>query len=84
LKKHDNGGQIIFDPLTSQIETRGFTADVDWTDFNGDVAEEMSPQMPEPKGKPVVMSCFVDANHAGGMVTCRLHSGFLSMYRMPP
>jgi hypothetical protein len=28
------------------------------------VSEEMPPNMPKPKGKSVIVSCFVDANHA--------------------
>ena len=33
--------------------------------------------MPKPKGKPVITSCFVDANHAGNVVTRRSYSGIL-------
>ena len=33
--------------------------------------------MPEPLGRPVTISCFVNANHAGNVVTRRLHSGVL-------
>jgi hypothetical protein len=33
--------------------------------------------MPEPKGKSVITSCFVDANHAGNVVTRRSHTGIL-------
>jgi hypothetical protein len=33
--------------------------------------------MPEPLGRPVTISCFVDANHAGNVVTRWLHSGVL-------
>ena len=84
LKKHENGGRIVFDPLTPQIDTRAFNTDVDWTDFYGDVAEELPPQMPEPKGKAVNMSCFVDANHAGNMVTRRSHSGILIYVQNAP
>jgi hypothetical protein len=37
----------------------------------------MPPHKPEPKGKPVCISCFVDANHAGNVVTPQLHTGIL-------
>ena len=33
--------------------------------------------MPEAKGKPVMISCFVNANHAGNMMTRRSHTGIL-------
>ena len=31
--------------------------------------------MPEPRGNPVVISCFVDANHAGDLVTRKSYTG---------
>jgi hypothetical protein len=37
----------------------------------------MPPHKPEPKGKPVCISCFVDANHAGNVVTPQLQTGIL-------
>jgi hypothetical protein len=33
--------------------------------------------MPEPLGKSVDISCFVDANHAGNVITRRSHTGIL-------
>ena len=36
--------------------------------------------MPEAKGKPVVASCFVDANHAANLITCRLHTAGILIY----
>jgi hypothetical protein len=40
--------------------------------------------MPEPLGRPVTISCFVDANHAGNVVTRRLHSGVLIFLMSAP
>ena len=37
--------------------------------------EEDPHDMPEPLGKPVIISAFVDANHAGNVVTRRSHTG---------
>ncbi len=67
LEKHENGAWIVFDPLTPNIDERVFNPNADWRDFYGDVSEELPPNMPEPKGKSVIISCFVDANHAGNM-----------------
>ena len=64
LKKHDNGGHVEFDPKTLMIDKREFNIITDWTNFYGDATEELPPKMPEPQGKPVCVSCFVDANHA--------------------
>ena len=84
LKKHDNGGRIVFDPKSPKIDTRVFNVDADWTDFYGNVAEELPPKMPEPKGKSVSISCFVDANHAGNVITRRSHTGILIFVQNAP
>lgn len=39
-----------------------------WTDFYGKVVEEDPPNMPEPLWNPVMMSCFVDSDHAGNLL----------------
>jgi len=77
LKKHENGARIVFDPKTPDIDERVFNSNADWRDFYGDVQEEMPPNMPEPKGKSVTISCFVDANHAGNVITRRSHTGII-------
>jgi Reverse transcriptase (RNA-dependent DNA polymerase) len=77
LRKHENGARIVFDPKEPVVDIRAFNTDTDWTDFYGNVVEELPPRMPEPKGKPVMTSCFVDANHAGNVVTRRSHTGIL-------
>jgi hypothetical protein len=40
--------------------------------------------MPEPKGNPVIILCFVDANHAGNMITRRSHTGILVYVQNAP
>ena len=40
--------------------------------------------MPEPRGKPVVITCFVDSNHAGNTVTRQLHTGILIFVQNAP
>ncbi len=32
---------------------------------------------PEPRGNPMLMSCFVDADHAGNKITRRSHTGII-------
>ena len=54
-----------------------FKSNADWRDFYGDVTEELPPNMPKPRGQPVVVSCSVDANHAGNVTTRRSHTGIL-------
>jgi hypothetical protein len=40
--------------------------------------------MPEPKGKGVNISCFVDANHAGNVITRRSHTGIIFCVQNAP
>jgi hypothetical protein len=77
LRKHENGARIVFDSKEPVVDIRAFNTNTDWTDFYGNVTEELPPRMPEPKGKHVITSCFVDANHAGNVVTRRSHTGIL-------
>jgi hypothetical protein len=50
----------------------------DWTEFYGDIAEENPPNMPILLGELVIMSCFVDTDHAGYKVTQRSLQVYLS------
>jgi hypothetical protein len=56
----------------------------DWTDFYGDVSEAIPPKMPNSRGNPVNTTCFVDANHAGNLVTCRSQTGILLFVMKSP
>jgi hypothetical protein len=40
--------------------------------------------MPEPRGNPVIISAFVDANHAGNVVTRRSHTGIIIYVQNAP
>ena len=40
--------------------------------------------MPTPRGNPVTITCFVDANHAGNMVTRRSHTGVIIFLNNAP
>ena len=62
----------------------GVRADADWKDFYGDVEEELPAKMPEPRGHAVSMSAFVDANHAGNVVTRRSHTGIIIFLQNAP
>jgi hypothetical protein len=82
LQKHDKSS-IIFDP-TEPYHDPAYFIDQDWTEFYGDVEEELPPKMPEPLGRPVTISTFVDANHAGNVVTRRSHTGILIYLQNTP
>jgi hypothetical protein len=67
------------------IDEKAFNMNADWTDFYGDVVEELPPKMPAPLGKSVCISCFVaDANHAGNVITCRSRTGVIIYVQNAP
>ena len=76
LKKHRKG-RIICDntmPDYSKYET---LPEHDWTDFYPDAHEELPPNMPEPLGSSVRISCYVDADHAHCTMTRRSVTGII-------
>jgi hypothetical protein len=82
LNKHDKS-HIIFDHADPIYDPNAFI-ETDWTEFYGDVKEEMPPQMPEPLGSSINMTAFVDANHAGNVVTRRSHTGIIIYLQNTP
>jgi hypothetical protein len=84
LKNHPDMGKLAFDPHAPNIDESFFTPHADWSNFYGDVTEEMPPNMPEPRGHPVTISAFVDANHAGNVVTRCLHSSIFIFIQNAP
>jgi hypothetical protein len=53
-------------------------------EFYGDVEEGLPPNMPEPWGHPVTISAFVDANHAGNIMTRHSHIGIFLFVQNAP
>jgi hypothetical protein len=82
LHKPDKSS-IVFDPSDPTFDPTSFI-EQDWSEFYCDVREEMPPKMPEPLGSPVTISVFVDANHAGNVVTRRSHTGILIYLQNTP
>ena len=54
----------------------------DWKDFYPGAEEAIPTNMPEPRGKDVDLRLFVDADHAGDMVTRRSRTGFFIYMNM--
>jgi hypothetical protein len=75
LKKHLNVGRITFNLKSPEVDESVFCSDTDWKEFCGDVEEEIDPKVPELRGNLANMSAFVDADHAGDIVTHCLHTG---------
>ena len=75
LKNH-NRSKIVMDDSEPQVDESKFSK-CDWDEFYPEAAEVKPPDVPEPRGKDVVMSCFVDADHAGCKETRRSHTGVI-------
>lgn len=76
LAKHPHA-PMAFDDCMPRLNQEAFPV-TDWSEsVYKDATEELPPRMPVPRGNPVQMTCFVDANHAGDKVTRRSHTGFI-------
>jgi len=82
-RKQTNSHSIVFDASLRDLKPSLMVA-TDWTDFYGDVSEAIPPKMPKPRGNPVNTTCFVDANHAGNLVTRRSQTGILIFVMKSP
>jgi hypothetical protein len=56
----------------------------DWRSFYPDAKEDIPTNAPEPRGNPVQMICFVDADHAGDQLTRRSRTGVLLYLNRAP
>ena len=76
--------KLVLDPSKPKLDESVFRSNVDWKDFYGDVEEELPPSMPKPRGRSIQISAFVDAAHAGNLVTRRSHTGILIFLNNAP
>ena len=80
--------RVVFDPRTvhpsAEDESKFFNVDAGWKDFYGDMKEAIPHDAPTPLGKKLKMSCFVDSNHAGNVVTRRSHTGIIIFLNNTP
>ena len=87
LKKHMNS-EMVFDPSEPEIDLNAFPKQ-DWSysiySSPGEEAKELlPPNMPAPLGKGFTIRCFVDADHAGELVTRRSRTGYVVMLNNAP
>jgi hypothetical protein len=75
--------RIILDPTVPYVNNDRFLQ-VDWREFYPDATEAVPTNAPEPRGNTIVMSCFVDADHAGNRVTRRSHTGIIIFCNRAP
>ena len=75
--------RLVFDETLPDVDESSFHQ-CDWSEFNPDAKEVVSPDAPEALGKGVIMSCFVDADHAGCKATRRSHTGIIIFLNRAP
>ena len=80
LKSH-NRSKVVLDP--SYVE-HAEPEKLDWEQFYPGASELLPPDMPEPLGKPIQMTTFVDSDHAGDKVTRRSRTGVLVFLNRAP
>jgi hypothetical protein len=84
LKKYHNS-EMVFDPSYPEIDKTKFQRQ-DWsaTAWGDGLVEEIPANLPEPRGYGMMMRAFVDADHAGDLVTRRSRTGFIVYLNMAP
>ena len=77
---------IFFDSKIQDIDKQLFhTSDKSvWEEFYPDAEEAKPGNSPPPRGSPVYFGCYVDANHAGNMLTRKYHTGIIVFVNNPP
>ena len=74
---------IYLDPDYPDITQERF-AQFDWTDFYAGAKEPISPNAPEPRGRPIDTHAFVDSDHGGDKITRRSQTGLLIFCNRAP
>jgi hypothetical protein len=74
---------IVMDDARPLIDESHFIK-ADWSAFYPDAQEPIPLNAPEPRGASVLMSCFVDADHAGNRVTRQVHTGIIIFCNRAP
>ena len=80
LKKNTKS-KMVFDPTPMD---HGPCEAQDWSDFYKPYQEVIPPDQPEPRGKAIQSTCFVDSDHAGDAVNRRSRTGVLIYIGMAP
>jgi hypothetical protein len=82
LKQHDRS-TLVFDETEPDIDENRFNK-CDWHDFYPEAAEAVPTNAPPPRGNPVTIHCFVDADHGGCQLTRRSQTGVLIYLNRAP
>jgi hypothetical protein len=84
LKKHPKV-TLYMSPEPPRIDYGDFqTNKSDFSEIYRDAQELLPHRMPEPRGRTIVTTAFVDASHAANKVTRRSHTGFVVFINRAP
>jgi len=75
--------RILFDSGYPKVKENWFQ-DYDWFDFYKGTKEALPPNMPEARGKGVILTCFVDAGHTNNRKDRRSQTGILIFVNKAP
>ena len=81
--KKTKGAKILFDPRQPDYSSFKFQQHK-WEGVYAGAREEIDPSFPTPKGKPVTLTIFVDADHARDKETRRSVTGILEFMNCTP
>ncbi len=81
--KRNKRATIVFDESRVDWDENSFERH-DWTEFYRGAKELLPSNAPPPRGNPVQINCFVDADHAGNRVTRRSQTGILIFLNRSP
>ena len=82
LKTHQRSTMVFDDTRASIAEDR--FKKCEWQDFYPDAKEPIPPNAIPPRGNPVQINAFVDADHAGDRLTRRSHTGIIIFLNKAP
>ena len=77
-------GRIGYDPMGPNVDFQVFNDNTYWTEFYGDVEEELPPKMTDPCSRDASIHQFVDANYAGNVITRSSHTGIIMFIQNTP
>ena len=76
--RNQDMSRVVFDKFQPKFDENAFVLEtMERKEFYGDIEEEIPPRISDPLGKSVHTTCFVNANHAGNVVTLIFQTGVL-------
>jgi len=81
--KTKGNARLVLDPTYAAFDYDAFPQQ-DWNEFYGDAPKHIPSNAPPPMGRPVEVRCYVDADHAGDMLTRKSRTGIVIFLNLAP